>query len=59
MDKQEVAKKIRGMMKDSGAHLEGHFLLTSGNHSGDYIQCAMMLRFPNMRPLPGRPWLRG
>ncbi len=54
MDKQEVAKKIREMMKESGAHLEGHFLLTSGNHSGDYIQCAMMLRFPEYAAFAGQ-----
>ena len=46
MDRQEVTERVQKMMRESGAHLEGHFLLTSGNHSGDYIQCAMLLRFP-------------
>ena len=53
MDKQEVAKRLQKMMKESGAHLEGHFLLTSGNHSGDYIQCAMLLRFPSYAAFAG------
>ena len=34
------------IMKDCGAFLEGHFLLTSGRHSGGYCQCAQLLRFP-------------
>ncbi|MDD4159987.1 MAG: orotate phosphoribosyltransferase [Synergistaceae bacterium] len=41
-----VSARIMEMMKESGAHLEGHFKLTSGLHSGHYIQCALMLRFP-------------
>ncbi|MDR1619683.1 MAG: orotate phosphoribosyltransferase [Clostridiales bacterium] len=36
------------LMKMSGAFLEGHFLLTSGKHSGKYCQCARLLRFPNL-----------
>ena len=30
---EEVSKKILEMMKESGAHLQGHFKLTSGLHS--------------------------
>lgn len=41
-----VENEIKRMMKESGAHLEGHFKLTSGLHSGNYVQCALMLRFP-------------
>ncbi len=29
-----------------GAHQEGHFLLSSGLHSGDYLQCALYLAHP-------------
>ena len=29
-----------------GAHQEGHFLLSSGLHSGDYLQCALFLAHP-------------
>jgi len=30
----------------SGAHQQGHFLLSSGLHSGDYLQCALYLAEP-------------
>lgn len=33
-------------MVESGALLEGHFLLSSGVHSRFYLQCALFLRFP-------------
>jgi orotate phosphoribosyltransferase len=36
------------LMKQTGAWLTGHFLLTSGLHSGNYIQCALLLRFPDL-----------
>ncbi|MGB7409433.1 MAG: orotate phosphoribosyltransferase [Pontixanthobacter sp.] len=32
--------------KDSGALLEGHFKLSSGKHSGHYLQCARVLMDP-------------
>lgn len=34
------------LFKESGALLEGHFLLTSGLHSSHYLQCALFLQFP-------------
>lgn len=34
------------MFRDSGALLEGHFLLTSGRHSNQYMQCARVLQYP-------------
>ncbi|NPV91423.1 MAG: orotate phosphoribosyltransferase [Firmicutes bacterium] len=34
------------MFRDSGALLEGHFLLTSGRHSNQYMQCAKVLQYP-------------
>ena len=40
-------KEILQIFKDSGALLEGHFLLTSGRHSDKYMQCAQVLRFPD------------
>jgi orotate phosphoribosyltransferase len=33
-------------MKSCEAFLEGHFLLSSGRHSGGYCQCAKLLRYP-------------
>ncbi|MDD3921418.1 MAG: orotate phosphoribosyltransferase, partial [Eubacteriales bacterium] len=35
------------ILKDCEAFLEGHFLLSSGRHSGGYCQCAKLLRFPD------------
>jgi orotate phosphoribosyltransferase len=34
------------LLKQGEAFLEGHFLLSSGRHSGGYFQCAKLLRFP-------------
>lgn len=36
------------IMKSYEAFLEGHFLLSSGRHSGGYCQCAKLLRFPDL-----------
>jgi orotate phosphoribosyltransferase len=33
-------------LASTGAHLEGHFLLSSGLHSGTYFQCAKLLAEP-------------
>lgn len=33
------------LLKESGAMLEGHFLLSSGRHSDRYFQCAQLLRY--------------
>ncbi len=32
--------------KATGALLEGHFVLTSGLHSPNYLQCALLLQHP-------------
>ncbi|HZJ82654.1 MAG TPA: orotate phosphoribosyltransferase [Clostridia bacterium] len=42
MDKQRVLE----IFQKSGALLEGHFLLTSGRHSGQYMQCAKVFQYP-------------
>lgn len=39
---EEVVK----VFYDSGALMEGHFLLTSGLHSDQYMQCAKVLQYP-------------
>ncbi len=36
------------IMKECGAFLEGHFLLSSGRHSGGYCQCAKLLKHPDL-----------
>ena len=39
-------KKFYGQLKKGGALLEGHFLLSSGLHSPNYVQCALALKDP-------------
>jgi len=39
---EDVIEKFRAM----GALLEGHFVLTSGLHSPNYLQCALVLQHP-------------
>ncbi len=38
---------IIDIMKECGAILEGHFLLSSGRHSDKYCQCAKLLQYPD------------
>lgn len=40
--------------KQTGALLEGHFQLTSGLHSSVYLQCALVLQFPEKAESFGR-----
>lgn len=35
------------ILKECGALLEGHFLLSSGKHSNRYCQCAKLLQYPD------------
>ena len=39
-------KNIVDLLRESGAMLEGHFLLSSGRHSDRYFQCAKLLQYP-------------
>ncbi|MEE8368401.1 MAG: orotate phosphoribosyltransferase [Thermoanaerobaculia bacterium] len=39
-------KTIRRLLESSGALKQGHFVLSSGRHSGSYVQCALLLREP-------------
>jgi len=39
-------KKSLNILKKTNALLEGHFVLSSGLHSAQYIQCAKLLSFP-------------
>lgn len=47
---EEVIQKFR----NTGALLEGHFLLTSGLHSSVYLQCALVLQHPREAEELGR-----
>ena len=40
-------KKSLNILKKTSALLEGHFVLSSGLHSSQYIQCAKLLSFPS------------
>jgi len=40
-------EKIIELLKESGAMLEGHFLLSSGRHSDRYFQCAKLFQHPD------------
>jgi len=39
-------EKAIELLRESGALLEGHFLLSSGRHSDKYFQCAKLLQYP-------------
>ena len=36
------------LLKKSSALLEGHFILSSGNHSQFYVQCALLMSYPQI-----------
>ena len=38
---------VISLLKQSGALLEGHFLLSSGRHGDRYFQCAKLLEYPD------------
>jgi orotate phosphoribosyltransferase len=42
-----MSNDILKILNQTGAVLEGHFLLSSGKHSKGYVQCAKLLRFPD------------
>jgi len=45
---------ILELFRGTGAYLEGHFRLTSGLHSGEYLQCALVLQYPTHAEALGR-----
>ena len=48
------AELVIEKFKSTGALLEGHFMLTSGLHSPVYLQCALVLQFPDQAEELGR-----
>ncbi len=40
------AKEVLSLLRETGALLQGHFKLSSGLHSPQYVQCALVLSFP-------------
>jgi orotate phosphoribosyltransferase len=43
---------VIALFEQTGAYLKGHFRLTSRLHSAEYLQCALVLRYP-----PHAEWL--
>lgn len=43
-----LAADVINKFRETGALLEGHFLLTSGLHSAQYLQCALVLQYPKV-----------
>jgi orotate phosphoribosyltransferase len=46
--------ELLDLYRRSGALLEGHFRLTSGLHSSGYLQCALVLQYPQHAEMLGR-----
>lgn len=44
---ENKGKMVIDTLVQSGALLEGHFLLSSGKHSNKYCQCAKLLQYPD------------
>jgi orotate phosphoribosyltransferase len=42
------------VFRETGAYLKGHFRLTSGLHSNEYLQCARVLQHPHLAERFGR-----
>lgn len=48
MTEQDLfASTLRSLFIETGALLQGHFLLSSGLHSDQYMQCALLLAYPD------------
>jgi len=48
------AESVVELFRSRGAYLEGHFRLTSGLHSAGYLQCALVLQYPDAAEKLGR-----
>jgi len=49
-----VSEAVMQVFRETGAYLKGHFRLTSGLHSNEYLQCALVLQHPAIAELFGR-----
>ncbi|WP_206093820.1 orotate phosphoribosyltransferase [Paludifilum halophilum] len=45
---------VEGAIRRTGVLKEGHFVLSSGRHSGQFMQCAQMLQYPREAEQAGR-----
>ena len=41
-----ISNQVLDIFRETGALLQGHFILTSGRHSDSYFQCAKVLQYP-------------
>ncbi len=46
--------EILEILRETGVLMEGHFRLTSGRHSGRYLQCAQVLQYPKYSEIIGK-----
>jgi orotate phosphoribosyltransferase len=53
-----VPDAIMQVFLETGAYLQGHFRLTSGLHSSEYLQCALVLSHPPIAERLGRELAR-
>src|SRR5438132_1041689 len=49
-----VSEAVMQVFRETGAYLKGHFRLTSGLHSSEYLQCALVLQHPHVAERFGR-----
>jgi orotate phosphoribosyltransferase len=49
-----VSETTLQVFRETGAYLKGHFQLTSGLHSDEYLQCALVLQHPEIAERLGR-----
>ncbi len=47
-------EEIQRLLESAGAIRQGHFELSSGMHSGTYVQCALVLQYPRYAEMLGR-----
>ena len=50
----DIGQHLLTIFEQTGALLEGHFQLTSGLHSSRYLQCALVLQYPEHAEFVGR-----
>jgi orotate phosphoribosyltransferase len=46
LDQGPPSDQVMNAFRETGAYLKGHFRLTSGLHSDEYLQCALVLQHP-------------
>ena len=49
-----IQERTLALFRETGAYLTGHFRLTSGLHSPEYLQCALVLQHPQHAEELGR-----